>query len=329
MRSASTETSRPEKKKRVWWWRWTRRLFLSALATTVLLILLMLINAWTADWSVPVVQSGSPDPKAVSPERLRVMAYNVRWGGSFKREFGHTLDTPSGTIENLDQIAQLISSERCDVVALQEVSLQFSFNSPNQVAYLAQKTGLTYWAFAHRYNLGVPFFRARQGVAVLSRYPIVSAESPLLSKPPDLRALFFRNHYLRTELDLGSGEQLAFYSIHTAAHDDAVNLRESQWIAQRVEQETLPYVLAGDFNARPESSSIAAFLDVPGIRPPPQPALGRTYCAWKPVDWKGSRVIDYIFGSGSMSYRAYDSRDVLYSDHLPVVAEIVLHTDRP
>lgn len=222
--------------------------------------------------------------------RLRFLTLNL-WGAE------------APLAERTRLIADGIAALRPDVVALQEVC-EFP-DLPNQAATLAVATGLQF-VFAPT----VEFRGGHEGLAFLSRLPIVSHES---------RELPHANHQERRILlsaGLSLGDQvlwvhnthLNYRLTHGRQREDQVLAIEAA-VSARPDNE--PQVVLGDFNARPESDEIrwlvglttlsdrrAFFQDAWGRLHPAE--VGWTWASANPYTARlgflqTDRRLDYIF----------------------------------
>jgi endonuclease/exonuclease/phosphatase family metal-dependent hydrolase len=136
-----------------------------------------------------------------------------------------------------------------DVVALQEVR-EVPDRLPNQAESLARAAGL-HFVFAP----ATPFEGGHEGVAVLSRSPILASEALVLphAEPNERRVL------LSTLVERGAGAiwvhttHLNYRLTHGKQREDQVQAIAAS-VAGRASDS--PQILLGDFNARPESDEI-------------------------------------------------------------------------
>ena len=108
-------------------------------------------------------------PAATGSQGLRAMTYNI--------QYGH---------EGLDSVADVIRTQKPDIVGLQEVDVHWNERSGfvDQAELLAKATGMNY-RFARIYQLPVsdPSKPPREcGVAILTRFPIVSFTNHVITR---------------------------------------------------------------------------------------------------------------------------------------------------
>jgi endonuclease/exonuclease/phosphatase family metal-dependent hydrolase len=232
-----------------------------------------------------------------------------------------------------------------DVVALQEVR-QIPGALPNQAAALAAALG------AHQVYAGAtPWGGGEEGLAILSRHPIVDSDHRALPHATDAE----RRIVLRARLATPAGE-LAVFTTHLNYRLTDGQKREDQiFAAETFVAETpsdLPKIWMGDFNATPDSDEVRylrGLRSIGGRRVFYQDAFlrlhpgeaGHTWSSLNPyterLKWlETDRRIDYIFvdalrrdGRG----RVHDCRLVLDqpgpdgvygSDHFGLMAEVQL-----
>lgn len=281
------------------------------LVIRVLAVLLLLLAAVG-------VQGG----KGAAPDKgewfdLNVISYNIRVGhGS-----GADRD-PERTEQTLAAIADWLVEEEADIVLLQEVDVGASRSLRiDQAAFLGERTDL-HSAFAPALNHSTG---GQYGVAILSRWPIVSSERQLLYRPGTVEQRILQV----AEIDSPAGT-LHVLNTHLGLTEHQRDIQLQQ-IAIRISlfPKGSPIIFGGDLNAEPDAAEIMPIRRLLGdsylVRWPPLPMSERlTISARNP-----RRCIDYIF----ISLPAFDvrdihvPRDVLLSDHLPVVGQLRVRTN--
>lgn len=253
--------------------------------------------------------SQSQTSAPASSTTLRIMSYNVHHGEGVDRKF------------DLERIARLIQDEKADVVALQEIDRGVQRTKGVDLpAELARLTGMT-CLFSNNFH----YQGGEYGNALLTRLPVVTWTNL------HYRMLFTNEQrgFLvatlrwdgRKSSNTRSGPgilkvvstHLDYRPDHTERLTNIVQLQN--FLA--VDLET-PLVVAGDFNATPESPThqamTRAFSD-------PWEKVGQgngfTIPATKPT-----KRIDYVFyrGRGLAPVKAWVPQSEA-SDHLPVVTE--------
>ncbi len=236
---------------------------------------------------------------------LKVMTYNI-----------HHCNPPSTSNKiAIEAIAKVIKSQNPDLVALQEVDVNTirSGKGNNQAEQLAKLCGM-YYFFAK----AIDYEGGEYGVAVLSRFPIIDSMVVPLPILPDYK------EELRTvavvTISLGKNKNLVFGSTHLGLKEPN-RLIQTEKIIEKLGVLEKPVIIAGDFNAVPESSVISK-LDKIFTRSCIQ------NCKFTVPEINPNKTIDYIMYNsnfkGKVSYTQVIDEQFA-SDHLPVVSELVLN----
>lgn len=238
------------------------------------------------------------------------MTYNIHHGA----DAGENLD--------LERIEGEIRRQEAEVVGLQEVDRHWSGRSDfeDQAKELAAELGMHY-VFAANLDRdpaepGQP--RRQYGTAILSEYPILESENTLLPRPEGGEQRGLLDALVNVE-----GVPVRVYNTHLQ-HDSVVERSaQVQAIVERVGEFEEPTLLTGDLNARPEAPELALLFtrfedawaeagDGPGITISPANPYAR---------------IDYILVSPDISVSEARVPRTAGSDHLPVVAELLIPGD--
>lgn len=232
---------------------------------------------------------------------LRVMSYNI-----------HHANPPSvpGKID-LDAIAKVIHDQKPDLVALQEVDVNTGRSGKiNEASLLASKLGMKGFFFAK----AIDHDGGDYGVAILSRYPLTENQIHRLPTQQDTKG---EPRVLATvQVNLPGGKKLRFGSTHLDAQKNDTNrLLQVVEINKIAAQEKLPFIIAGDLNATPESAVIKLFDE--------QFTRTCSDCAFTIPVISPTKTIDFI-GYSKKSNLEVVSHEVIperyASDHLPIVS---------
>lgn len=218
---------------------------------------------------------------------IRIVSYNIHSGRDlFWRK-------------RLTQMAKTLQAIQADVICLQEVHQNSKFGY--QADYLASM--LQYgMAFAPALPMGDGYY----GNALLTRHPIRYAKTFSLPAKREKRilqevALLWKGKTIlvgNTHCSLSASSRLAqLQLLHT-------------WARQGNES---PLFLLGDFNS--PSVTFSPLLTDCALE------LGKERLATLPAF---RRRLDYIFASTHWQVQRYSLAAVSWSDHLPVIAELVL-----
>jgi endonuclease/exonuclease/phosphatase family metal-dependent hydrolase len=246
---------------------------------------------------------GCATPDAPGPTEVRVLAYNIKHGRGM-----------DGAVD-LERIAAVIRASGADLVALQEVDRGTArTDRVDQPARLGALTGLT-----PVFEKNINFQGGAYGNAILSRFPVLRhANHPL----PQMRANEQRG-LLELVVDV-DGREVVFAATHWDYRgDDAERMASIEVLRERVAARGgRPFIVAGDFNALPESRvmrTTTALLNDPCAE---AGADGYTFPADKPL-----RRIDYVLHADDPALRAGDCvvlDEPLASDHRPVLVTFEL-----
>ena len=232
--------------------------------------------------------------------KLTVMSYNTQ----------HCLNYVTRVMD-FDLIADTIRQCGADIVGLQEmrdVGVDPTYQA--QTKLLAEKLGFYYY-FAEAFRVGGanPY-----GNAILSRYPILSAETvPIPNpEPPRYDGYYESRCVLKAMVAVGEGLTVlvSHFGLNPDEEENAV-----QTVVPLITEERC--VLMGDFNVTPDNTVLnplrqrlcdtATLFDAPKLSyPSDAPAM----------------KIDYVFASRDLTVCAADIPAIVSSDHRPHVATI-------
>ncbi|MGW0960158.1 endonuclease/exonuclease/phosphatase family protein [Streptomyces gelaticus] len=262
----------------------------------------------------PAAAAGEGQAHAVP---LRVATYNIHAGAGMDNVFD--LDRQTAELRSLD----------ADVIGLQEVDVHWGTRSQwrDLASELAERLGMQV-SFAPVYSLdpetpGAP--RREFGVAVLSRYRIVSAENheitrlstqvpnPVPAPAPGFGEVVVRVKGLPVHVYVTHLDYRADPSVRRAQVADTRRIMAED---QTSERSPVRQILLGDFNAAPAAPELAPlWQELTDAEPG-----GPTYPAQDPV-----QRIDYVAVSkDSVRVRDAAVAETLASDHRPVVADLLL-----
>ena len=215
-------------------------------------------------------------------------------------------------------IARTLEGLNADVVCAQEV--WSSENGPDQAAELAEILGMHYVRTPERWWKGHSF-----GNAILSKYPIIETESIQLPPTDGPGARWALSALLNRH-----GTHIPVICTHLDYRFDQSQRRQQQvktlfeLVASKHDPEGHPVVLAGDFNATPNSDEIRM---ITGEAPTPVEGLAMTD-AWPQrrldyvfVSWPRPAPLGNIESAHLAGIEAVDG--VTASDHWAVVVDLV------
>jgi len=186
------------------------------------------------------------DAETVS-DPVRVMSYNIRHG-----------EATNGVID-LDLTASVIGSANPDLVALQEVDNGTDRSGGiNQAAYIAGQLGMNY-----RFGKAEDYQNGEFGVAILSRFPIVS--DILFDLPDGSDSNSEHRVALEVQVDVpdiyGNTTTVSFVSTHLDQLSDDARVGQVNAIVNDLSERIHPVILCGDLNATAGSNSVQTLVD--------------------------------------------------------------------
>ena len=234
--------------------------------------------------------------------KIKIMSYNTQ----------HCLDYIKQEI-NFDLIADTIKKCGADIIGLQEIRGEGPREDyVDQIKILSEKTGFYYY-FAEAIKVGGsnPY-----GNAILSKYPITSAETITI---PDPEVKKYKDGYetrciLKAKIDVSGG-------LNVLVSHFGLN-KDEQKNAVATVLENLPEekcVLMGDFNMKPKNRILKPIKEKLFDTAEMFECKKLSYPSDKP------RVkIDYIFVSKDLCVESADIPEIISSDHRPHLATVDL-----
>jgi len=238
-----------------------------------------------------------------SSVNLKVMAYNV-----------HHCNPPSRTDGYIDlpAIAKVINDAKPDLVALQEIDVntERSGKEINQARELGKMTGMHFF-----FAKGIDFQGGEYGIAVLSRFPIIEAVAYPLPLPEGVTGE--PRTVAAIKVEVAKGLPIWFASTHLDLKEET-RVFQAEKIINRFGKLPEPFIIAGDFNAVP-NSRVISLLDGTFTR------TCLDDCGPTIPNVNPRKTIDYIMYTQPRRLRTLKMeviQESYASDHLPIVAEI-------
>lgn len=256
-----------------------------------LLLLLLAIQAWLA-----VAPASAQAPEDTT---IRVLTFNIHRGVGVDEKY------------DLERIARIIRDAQPDVVAVQEVDKGTQRSQGiDQPARLAELTGLH-----ATYGKAIDYQGGEYGQLILTRERPTTHEVHRLPGDPQ------REQRIALEVTTAKdGRAFRFVTTHLDHRGDSPDrLGQAREVATRFGGGELPVVLAGDFNAQPDSDALAVFGSWVNAS---SGATHLTFPAEAPV-----RQIDYVLASPAARWRVREARvleEPAASDHRPLLAVLEL-----
>jgi len=286
--------------------------------------------------AVGVTQPASTPAPAASVTSLRVGAYNIAHGrgASFDNFGGGDRATREA---RLDAIAETLRLARLNVVVLNEVDFRSVWSHhTDQAEAIAERAGYAFVARQKNLDVGLGPWGLSFGNAVLSRFPIVSAESlslPTLSTVEHIAA--GSKQAMVVTLDVG-GRRLRLVPVHLEHRDERVRLASAERLIARLTDSGPPLLLVGDFNSTPSGWPLAEPVASPqgqrtaldallaaGLTTAPSlsssSSAPRSFPSWAP-----DRRIDWVLAQAPLAVMSDAVMGGDLSDHLAVIADVRL-----
>ena len=271
---------------------------------TFSLLLPLLLACSTSKSADPTPAIGAPASAAASPT-LRVMSYNV-----------HHCSPPSrpGVID-IPAIVRTIEAQHPDVVMLQEIDVHTgrSGAGSHQARELAEQLHM------HAYfGRAIPHDGGAYGVALHAHYPL---QDTIVHRLPTQAGTNGEPRILAAAtIKLPTGQKVRLGCTHLDAQRTDQNRQlQAAELVRLAGAESLPFVLAGDFNAEPESPVVQQVDTL--FKRTCQPCLP-TIPVVTPT-----KAIDFITYAPQARFQVKSHQvvaETYASDHRPVVAELSL-----
>ena len=230
-----------------------------------------------------------------TPFRLKIMSFNVCRSG----ELTHYSVVP---------FANLIQQYQPDIIALQELDYKTTRNTGID---FATKLGAALGMFPV-FGRTIFYQGGEYGIAVLSKYPFLSVKTEPLPSPAGTKE---QRAVLITEIRLPSGQDIRFASTHLDHSTDAIGSVMASALNTFLLKDDTPTIVGGDFNAKPETGTIANEMQ-----------QWKRFCNNDPTSPNDpTSKIDYLFGYPKERCRTISYQVIVktgISDHCPIVAEV-------
>jgi endonuclease/exonuclease/phosphatase family metal-dependent hydrolase len=255
--------------------------------------------------TITLIAMGAAFAVAAEPVRVRVLTYNIHHG-----------EGTDGKLD-LERIASVIRRVQPDLVALQEVDVGTRRSQGvDQAAELGRLTRMQ-----AAFGKAMDYAGGQYGEALLSRYPLKDVKVHELPFTPGCEPRCAVAARIRLGTD---GPELLFAGTHLEHAQAALRLCQAGKLAPAlVAGNNLPAILAGDFNAEPDSPPIRVLL------PHWTDATADKSAPTWPADVPTAKI-DYVFFRPADRWRVVQTQVVderIASDHRPLL--VVLEWKEP
>lgn len=254
---------------------------------------------------------------------MKVMTFNLR--------ADNIMDIGNRWRDRSDMVYRLINESGCDVIGLQEVTNKMEADLKRNIK--------------NYHQMGVSrtknWFVERNTLLIRKEYRIIEEKTFWLSKRPEKESSSMWHSLFPRICTMAiceyQGKKLAIYNTHLDCLSPLARKHGLEVVLKKIKEqqtiEEMPYILMGDFNAKPHSKVMKKIKDqgntINGLRPvqdsKPELYKQTTMSRFKGKD-KG-RHIDYIFVS--KEFDILDVKIVKYnqngkypSDHYPIQVEL-------
>jgi endonuclease/exonuclease/phosphatase family metal-dependent hydrolase len=330
-------------------------LTIMAILLFVLILTLVIFYYWASSGTQPrdklseIITYGSTPEPPQTQEIFTVMTYNIGYLSGMTNN--QPVKRPDKTFfdKNMETSLQLLFDTQPDFIGFQEIDFHSKRSHYiNQLKTIAEKADYKYAAKAINWDKrympfpywppSLHFGRVLSGQAVLSRWPILSTERIVLSKPgrkPFYYNAFYLDRLIQVvKIKIGS-RNIVILNVHLDAFDRENRENQAKRLLNIYHsfKDDYPVLLMGDFNSIPPDApqkkdfpdepvtdftndrTIQFFLEDPGLK-----AADITTFTF-PTD-SPTRQLDYIFYThDKIRMIKVSVPNIDSSDHLPIVMQ--------
>lgn len=234
---------------------------------------------------------------------VKILSYNIQHGIDHLKR----LQTKE-VIINLDKVAEIIKKYDADIVGLNEVYDAPVENLEKQAKYIAEKIGYYYY-----FGKAINIKGGEYGNALLSKYPILSAENIEIPDPIEKKEKVFyeSRRIIKSVIKIEEIEYNVIVSHFGLANDEQTNATD---LLLEIVEGMENIIFMGDLNMIREKENIKRIEKVL-INTLVDDSL--SFPSDNPVE-----KIDYIFVSKDIKINRAKILDEIFSDHLPHLAII-------
>jgi len=266
--------------------------------------------------SFPADKAISNDYQTGNDGILKIITLNVAHG---RNQAANQLLLDEADIQqNIVNIARVLKRVRADVVALQEADGPSSWSGNfNHVELLAREAGYPWYYRANHAESWLFSY----GTAILSRLPVAEIMQHTFNpSPPTLNKGFLLSKISWTDNSKNDVVvPIDIVSVHLDFSRHSVRDKQIAELSAALSDRVNPTIILGDFNSEwlAQESIVKSLAEEAGMS------------AYKPLadnlnTYKSAKRYDWIMISNELAFVSYEVLPDLISDHLAVVAEIML-----
>jgi endonuclease/exonuclease/phosphatase family metal-dependent hydrolase len=259
-------------------------------------------------------------------------------------EMNLTIDSPAEVYKCLNDVAEMLIREKADIVLIQETDKDATWSyGIDFMPYLAKKTGMNYYAYGAKYNFlwgGYPYGGARGwselhfniGNAIMSKYPIISAENKAFDSRSFMDRIVGEEKYLDAVINI-NGKETRIISTHFNSGEI-----ETKRIINEAESSEMPLIFGGTLHLviptdeeeiQPElkwcSADAMNLLKDSGLFSIYMLGVSHNDTSYYTSDTENLYwTADYIIPTKDIEIKNYHVINVELSDHMPVAATLVI-----
>lgn len=329
-----------------------------AILLFVLILAFVIFYFWASSGTQPreklseiITYADTPEPPGTQ-EIFTIMTYNIGYLSGMTNNQPVKRPDKAFFDKNMETFLQLLEEIQPDIIGFQEIDFHSKRSHyVNQLETIAEKAQYKYAAKAINWDRrympfpywppSLHFGRILSGQAVLSRWPILSTERIVLSKPkstPFYYNAFYLDRLIQVvKIKIGS-KNLIILNVHLDAIDRETRENQANRLLDiyRSYKDDYPVLLVGDFNSIPPDAprkkdfpdepvtdfrndrTIQFFLEDPGLK------AANTTTFTFPTD-SPTRQLDYIFYThDKIQLIKVFVPTIASSDHLPTVMQFSL-----
>lgn len=262
-------------------------------------------------------------------QKLSIGTYNIahgrgaklgarNWQGGDKRQ----------RLQRLENIGKLLSKNDLDIVVLNEVDFSATWShNINQAEVIARAGSYPYIATQRNIDIYTPVAQLRFGNAILSRYPIDTANLKRFVPRSRLESLFVGNHdSLLAKISLNKKRQIKLWAIHLEFRDEDTRIKAVETMLKEQNESSDGIILVGDFNSEPalnrgKQTAISRLINTSYYKyfPLEKSSETPTFPTEGPTE-----TIDWIFIPKKYQIFSGKILKANFSDHLPVSVQLMI-----
>lgn len=261
------------------------------------------------------VHQSATDVSDATGETINVLSINIAHGRG--EAFNQLFVNKDTFYDNLQAISNVLQQSSADIAALQEADAPSLWSgNVNQVDLIARQAGFNWQVHSNHASSWLYDF----GTAVLSRLPVVSAQSHRFNpSPPTLQKGFVVSQVAwNNPAILPHPVLIDVVSLHLDFLSSETRTTQTEELIEILSKSQRPMIVLGDFNSEWQASdssvkALASRMQLTAYQPQSESMLTH----------KNTRI-DWILLSRELEFVSYSVLPDIVSDHLAVLATIRL-----